>query len=160
MKYMDAKEFSALCWRRSDKRGLRCWSLFRCPCTAPFLERRCFFQAGGEAAGELVSLNARYHPAAGRKVLPGSSDAAVFIADLHRRRAAHINRLPESDCWNLLWGVPEASGAWLNFAHHRPFPMQVLLSLRRAEGVLFTTPDVLSGEAGVDGLSMTTNADN
>lgn len=105
----------------------------------------CFFKALGEACEGLpVSLNAGNIGCGGGKFYTGFTPMPPFVPTFVSQKE-HYKQTPEMvlDFIGRL-GVPEASGAWLNFACiDTP---QAVEAFGMADGMLFlATPDVLSG---------------
>ena len=105
----------------------------------------CFFKALAEAREGLpVSLNAGNIGCGGGKFYTGFAPMPPFVPTFVSQKE-HYKQTPEMVLEFIgRLGVPEASGAWLNFA--RVDTPQAAEAFGTADGMLFfATPDVLSG---------------
>ena len=103
----------------------------------------CFFKALAEAReGSAVSLNAANIGCGGGKFYTGFAPMPPFVPAFVSQ---HYKQTPEMVLEFIgRLGVPEASGAWLNFA--RIDTPQAAEAFGTADGALFfATPDILSG---------------
>ena len=118
----------------------------------------CFFKALAEAGQGLpVSLNAGNIGCGGGKFYTGFTPMPPFVPTFVSQKE-HYKQTPEMVLEFIdRLGIPEASGAWLNFA--RIDTDAGIEAFGRAEGALFfATPDVLSGL--VSWASYDNNADD
>ena len=107
--------------------------------------RRMFFKALAEAReGSAVSLNAANIGCGGGKFYTGFAPMPPFVPAFVSQKE-HYKQTPEMVLEFIgRLGVPEASGAWLNFA--RIDTPQAAEAFGTADGALFfATPDILSG---------------
>ena len=105
----------------------------------------CFFKALAEAReGSAVSLNAANIGCGGGKFYTGFAPMPPFVPAFVSQKE-HYKQTPEMVLEFIgRLGVPEASGAWLNFA--RIDTPQAAEAFGTADGALFfATPDILSG---------------
>lgn len=105
----------------------------------------CFFKALAEAReGSAVSLNAANIGCGGGKFYTGFAPMPPFVPAFVSQKE-HYKQTPEMVLEFIgRLGVPEASGAWLNFA--RIDTPQAAEAFGTADGALFfVTPDILSG---------------
>ena len=153
---MDAKEFAAAyaeAFGPAAQLPLLFWYSEEPVRAVPKVEG-CFFKALAEAGQGLpVSLNAGNIGCGGGKFYTGFTPMPPFVPTFVSQKE-HYKQTPEMVLEFIdRLGIPEASGAWLNFA--RIDTDAGIEAFGRAEGALFfATPDVLSGL--VSWLSMTT----
>lgn len=144
---MDAKEFASAygeAFRPAAGLPLLFWYSDGPVRAVPKVEG-CFFKALAEAReGSAVSLNAANIGCGGGKFYTGFAPMPPFVPAFVSQKE-HYKQTPEMVLEFIgRLGVPEASGAWLNFA--RIDTPQAAEAFGTADGALFfATPDILSG---------------